>query len=142
MKKIESFDKNNLTEMRIAINEALARVSENYNVDFKIGRISYESLGFSAKIDASLVIDGKTHTKESRDFLSLAEMYGCEFPLGFKFDYNGVDYIVDGFKPRSRKFPVLATNQDTKASYKFPIDSINMRFNAKKVVEKIGTNRK
>jgi len=133
MKTIKQFNKNNLAEMREAVNKALLKVSDDYNVNFKIGRINFEPAGFSTKLEASLVVDGKVQTKEARDFNSLAEMYGCKFPLNFRFSYGNDTYVVDGLKPRSRKYPITATSQKNNTSYKFTMDIVNHQYEVQKI---------
>ena len=128
MEIIKRFDKENLGEMREAINKALSSVTSDYNVELKIGNISYQESGFTTKLSVNLVVDGEVQTKEKRDFENLAELSGCKFPLGYKFNNCGTDFIVTGFSSRSRKYPVLAKNLDDNKTYKYKIDWINQKF--------------
>ena len=133
METIKRFDKTNLKEMRGAINDALKVVSGNYNVELKIGNISYQETGFTTKLSVNLVLDGKVQTKEARDFERLAELAGCKFPMGFGFESNGSKHIVSGFSSRSSKYPIIAKNLDNEQTYKFKLDFVNMKYDLQNV---------
>jgi hypothetical protein len=133
MKTIKRFDKTNLKEMRVAINDAIRVVEGNYNVELKIGNINYQETGFTTKLSVNLILDGEVQTKEVRDFEQLAELSGCKFPMGFGFDANGSKHIVSGYSSRSRKFPILAKNLDNGQTYKFKKDFVNMRYDLQNV---------
>ena len=133
MKTIKRFDKTNLKEMRGAINNALKSVSDDYNVELKIGGINFEPMGFSTKLEVSLVVDGQVQTKEARDFERLAELAGCKFPMGFGFESRGSRHIVSGFSSRSSKYPIIAKNLDNDKTYKFKLDFVNMKYDLQNV---------
>ena len=132
MKTIEKFDKTNLKQMREVINNALLLVSDNYNVELKIGRINFEPKGFSTKLEVNLVIDGQVQTKEARDFESLANLYGCKFPLGFEFNQGSnptpKHFKVIGLKTRSRKYPIQCKDVNSDDIYGFKIDWVNVEY--------------
>ena len=132
METIKRFDKTNLKEMRGAINNALKSVSDDYNVELKIGRINFEPMGFSTKLEVSLVVDGQVQTKEARDFESLAKMYDIKFPLGFTFDSGARTYRVIGLKSRARKYPILCEDVNSGDKYTFKVPWINTEYAYKK----------
>lgn len=68
---------------------------------------------------------GNFVTKEESDYKSYASMFGLEsIPFGSTFSANGSSYKICGLKPRSGKYPVLATCSSNGKTFKFSPESV------------------
>jgi len=113
--------------MRPQIEEALVELGDKLGVKFEVGNAKFDSVHVEFKLKALEIKNGKVQTPEKENFKKYAHMYGLNhsIKLGDRFSVSGDVYQIKGFKPRSRKFPVLATKVSTGASYKFPIEVVN-----------------
>jgi len=60
-------------------------------------------------------------TKEAAAYKRYKSLMGFSKDLGDKFKYGGKEFIIVGYSPRSKKYPVLADANGK--TYKFP-DSV------------------
>lgn len=126
---MKEFTSKNLDELRKDLKAVLGVVEDLHGITLEVGSISYSIDGKSChmKLSSTCAQDenGKTLNKFELDYLEMIKtdkMFdsGKEFlDLGETFISNGNRYSVAGWKPRSRKYPLLGIS-DKGARYKFP----------------------
>lgn len=125
MKKVTSFNRQNIRQINSEIESALASIAKKYGVELSVGNTRFTSSNFSTKIEvATIASNGTVMTKEALDFNRYRSLKGIQLNLGDSFQRNGKTYTVVGYKPRSHKYPVLASCSDGK-TYKLPINLVN-----------------
>jgi len=93
--------------------EALKGIEEKYQINLNVGKISFTSTTFTAKIEGALKTV-KSSTGETMNFTSIeaiqyfkyAGMYGLP-PLNSKITLRGKEFIVVGFNPKATKNQVI-----------------------------------
>lgn len=113
-------DKSKVSAMRIAVNEALIKVGEVFNMSIKVGNIKYGDSDITLQVKASSISeDGVVQTQERTDFINLAKSMGLEPEwIDKEFTLRGDTYKIIGLKPRSYKFPILAKDLRSGKTYK------------------------
>ncbi len=97
--KIESFNKNNLSEVRAQIQEKLNELKE-LGLIIELGNISYSDLTFTTKMTCALSSAGN---KYSAEFMKKYMIHGMSKEhLGKTFMLNGQKHKFIGFKPGAR----------------------------------------
>jgi hypothetical protein len=117
---ITRFDKSAVKYIRKRLKAAVKPLAEELGVAIVIGNCTFNTSNcrFQLKI-AVLGSDGKAVTEESESFVSNAKLFGFEpDDLGKKFIFQGQSYTICGFKPKSRKYPLIARSDNGK-DYKF-----------------------
>ena len=111
---IKAFNKPNLQDLRGEIAEALKEVSEKFNIDIKLGHITYSATNFSTRLSvATKSDDGVALTKEAMAFERNSKWDGIKAEaLGETFRFRGEVYTIAGWNTRARKYPVQATRRD------------------------------
>jgi len=113
-------DRTTLRLMRQEIEEAVQQVAQKFNVNIEAGNASFSSDNATLKLAISTIdASGNVLTKEAQAFETYAPMYGITKKLGETFETHQGIYTLVGFKPKSKKYPILATNAKGK-TYKFP----------------------
>jgi hypothetical protein len=117
--------KNTLKLLREDINQALKEVGEKHNVSLNTGNCSYDAQQATFKLGVvANSEDGKVVTKSELDFYEHCESFGLsKADFGKKYKVNGKVCEINGLKPRSYKFPILATDIKTGVCYKFKAES-------------------
>ena len=98
-------------QIRVELTEAMNKVLAKYDSKVNIGSITYgETL--SAKFTAARTSENEhgeyTNTKEAIEFKRRAKGLGLkENVLNEKCHYKGDVYVVQGYKSRSRKYPIM-----------------------------------
>lgn len=125
MKKVTSFDRQNIREINNEIETALALIAKKYGVEVNVGNTRFTSNNFTTKVEvATVTSSGTVMTKEAQDFNRYQSYKGILLNLGDSFQRNGKTYTIIGYKPRSHQYPILASCSDGK-TYKLPINLIN-----------------
>jgi hypothetical protein len=107
------------------IMDALKTIEDELGVTFTRGNGRFDSDSISFKITAmDRGENGEVQTPEAKDFVYYAVSFGLKADdLGRTFRQGGETFTITGMKPRSRKYPVLATSASGK-TYKFGADSV------------------
>ena len=114
-------DKNRVIQISNKIKKALSEISESEGVQISIGPISFSQTSFTTKITGVEV--GNDLVDKSN--LLMSKRYGfSQNIVGMQFESKFGKFIIDGFKPANRKYPVLATRVHDGKQYKFGKDSI------------------
>lgn len=112
-------DKNRVIQISDKIRKALLDISESEGVQISIGPISFSQTSFTTKITG--IEDGNL----DKSNLLMPKRYGfTQNIVGMQFESKFGKFIIDGFKPSNRKYPVLATRVSDGKQYKFKKDSI------------------
>ncbi|MBC8428244.1 hypothetical protein H8D04_00030 [bacterium] len=118
-------DRNTVKMISNDIEKALGDVANKYNVVINRGNASFTSDNMTLKLNVSTIgNDGNVMTKEATDFNTYASMYGITKSLGDVVNYMGGEYKIVGFKPRSKKYPVIVEKLNDGGRYKFPVDIV------------------
>ncbi len=125
--KLKSLDRSNIKVIRDAMQKALDRVEEMYGVKVSVGNIRFDNLSFTAKINAHITDPENAKSFEENQFSQYAFMFGFkpeDFNKEVTFGYGKRGTLV-GFKPTSRKYPVLVRTKDGK-TYRCPTSAVTM----------------
>lgn len=114
-----------LTTLRTEIDAALAELAAKHGVQIECGNASFTSTNATFKLAINTIGDGgEVVTKEAKDFgryAGLVNNLKAEW-LGESFTVRGETFKIIGYKPRSKKYPVLAEN--AKGVYKFSTETV------------------
>lgn len=120
---IERFDHNNLRLLRTEIEGKLNEVLKGYGLAADLGRITFGAA--EARTKLTLTIPGSAARPSNKDKWAVY-CYGFGLTpeyFGRTFHFKNCKYTISGISPKSRRFPVLATNADG-TEYKFPVETI------------------
>ncbi len=122
---IKQIDKQVLRSLRSEINTALEPLAEKYGIKFDAGNATFSEFNATIKLEIATSKDGDFVTKEGQDFLNYAELLGLSKDmLNKEFTYFGTAYILNGYSPRSSKFPFIAEKVEDGRSYKLPKNAV------------------
>ncbi len=126
MKKVTSFNRQNIRQINSELEAVIKQVAEKYGLEVKLGNTRFTGDNFTTKVQVATVAEGGiTMSKEATDFNRYKTILGINMELGNEFERNGNTYTIVGLKPRSKKYPILAKCSDGK-TYKLPVDLVNM----------------
>ena len=122
---ITKFDRNVCRILRERLDAALVGLGEELGVSIRAGHISFSPGNANVKLEVAVILpDGTVQTEEIEDFQALAELYGLKKgDLGRTFQKGSHAYTISGMKPKSRKYPILATRDDGRR-FKFPVSTV------------------
>lgn len=123
--KIKQLDKPTVTYIRKRLKTVLKPLTEELGVVIDLGHCTFQTSNcrFQLKV-AVLDSNGKAITEEADSFRRSAKLFGFEpADLGKEFIFQGQPYTICGFKPKSRKYPVIARSGNGK-DYKFACRTI------------------
>lgn len=124
IRKIKQFDKQEVRRIRVAIEDALEKVGNQYGVQIKGGSGSFSSNNLTLKLEASIVGEnGEVKSKESETFKLYAKMYGLDpTDLGKTFTtFSNKTFEITGLMTRSRKYPIIVKDVITGKGFKFAV---------------------
>lgn len=127
---MNEFNKQNLTEVRNAINSALAELGKKMGIAFSIGQITFTPGDFRTKLTA--VAAGakgggtlQLEDKIAMDFKKKAFLVELKAQdLGREFVLRGTTYAIAGLKPQARKTPIIGRNVKTGKLYRFATEDV------------------
>jgi hypothetical protein len=124
-----TFTKTSCKSICADIEAAVQAVADKHGVSIKRGNASFSESTITLKVEVSTIgDDGTVNTKEAEAFTKEARWFDIDpAALGRVFDVRGKSYTIVGFKPRSRKYPILGRDNQG-GVYKFPADLIARHF--------------
>jgi len=126
MKKVTSFNRQNIRQINSELEAVIKQVAEKYGLEVKLGNTRFTGDNFTTKVQVATVAEGGiTMSKEATDFNRYKTILGINMELGQEFQRSGKTFTIVGLKPRSKKYPILAKCSDGK-TYKLPVDLVNM----------------
>lgn len=127
-KTIKKFDRTTVRKILAECEEALRPIAEEYGLTLdRKGRTYYAD---SLPVMYQFLVtekdeDGNVLTAEAKDFQKYAPMHGLDADdLHREFVSGGDKFRITGFKPRSRKYPILGENVRTGKTYKFTLETV------------------
>ena len=131
MSKITQFDRTSLRALRVDLDSAMATIASKYGIELSAGNISFTSETATIKVAAGIIgSNGRAVTPEAKAFDQYKGLVGLgALNVGDTIDLQGDMYTISGYKPRSKKSPVVVTKVSNGASYKVSVDMVK-RFNA------------
>lgn len=118
--KITKLDKPTVKYIGKRLKAAVKPLAKELGVMIDLGNCTFQirNCRFQLKV-AVLDSHGKPITEEIDAFRNNAKLFGFEpADLGKEFIFQGQSYTICGFKPKSRKYPVIAQTDNGK-NYKF-----------------------
>jgi len=123
--KITKLDKPTVKYIGKRSETAVKPLAKELGVVIDLGNCTFQTSNcrFQLKV-AVLDPNGKPITEETDSFRSNAKLFGLEpEDLGKEFVFRGQSYTICGFKPKSRKYPVIAQSDNGK-NYKFACQTV------------------
>ena len=113
MKKIETFNKPQIVQLRNEIDKALDHVANKYGITIKAGNCSFSGneANFKLKLNTK-GSDGTVITKEMKAWglysnMANGPLDGLQhLSIGDKITIQGTPYILTGYNTRARKAPI------------------------------------
>lgn len=125
MSKIQQFDRQSLRALRVDLDQAMATIASKYGIELSAGNISFTSETATIKVAAGVIKNGTVVTKEAKDFDRYKGLVGLgSLNVGDTIQLQGKEYTIAGYKPRSKKSPVLVTRNGK--SYKVSVEMVKM----------------
>ena len=126
-KKITKFTRENLDILRPIIEDTLNKELTKFGLSIDLGSISFGDNDFRTKLK---VMCGTNEDGAKRDWEKYARLFGLNAEdFGTLFINGGKTFQVSGIAVKSRKYPILATNEHG-VEYKFPAHVLKAKDNA------------
>lgn len=117
--KITKFNNENLEDLRTIIDFALTTELKKFGLSASLGSITYSDNDFKIQLK---VVCGSAEDGRKREWDKWAVLFGLDNDdFGSLFTSKGQTFEVTGIAPKSRKYPILATN-DAGVEYKFTVN--------------------
>jgi len=132
IKPVTQFKQANVRAILEECREALEPIAEKYGLTLDRKGRTYQ--GDSLPVMYQLLIkqvteDGTVLTAAGKDFQTHAPMYGFEKDdLGKTFTTHQGTYRISGWKPKSRKYPILGECVKSGKTYKFMVEQVKAAF--------------
>lgn len=127
MKKIESFNKPQIVQLRSEIDNALDQVAKKYGITISAGNCSFSGNEANFKLKLNTIGDGGTViTRESKMWDLYKSRTNCShLSIGDTITIQGNSYTLSGYNTRARKAPINFTDSRGNG-YKCSIQMLNM----------------
>jgi len=124
--KITQITATNIPLLRARVNEILKPLAEEYGLKIAAGNASYSDENVTFKLSLATVSeDGIVQTQSAVDLKRYAYRHGLgEDALGKTFSWLGKTLTITGYKPRSRKYPILVKCKEDGTTYKYPLQTV------------------
>ena len=112
MKKIESFNKPQIVQLRNEIDKALDRVANKYGITISAGNCSFSGNEANFKLKLNTIGEGGTViTRESQMWDLYKGRTQCShLSIGDEIQLQGNTYILSGYNTRAKKAPIQFTD--------------------------------
>jgi hypothetical protein len=106
--KVSNFDKPSIKAIRIAMDEALAKVSKEYGIKISTGNARFSNDEVTFKVKANTIgTGGVVKTKEAQAWDIYANMKGLgHLSVGDSVQLQGKSFTIKGYNTRARKSPI------------------------------------
>lgn len=112
--------------LRGELNKALAAVAKKHGLQITVGRMGYQATNVKVALEIALLNEGGVaETREAQAFRMFAEtsLRMKESDLGRTLTIRGKDYVLIGFKPRT-KYPMQCKKVDDGGIWGFPTATV------------------
>jgi len=106
--KVSNFDKPSIKAIRIAMDEALAKVEKQYGIKISTGNARFSGDEVTFKVKANTIgTGGQVQTREAQNWAMMAEINGLgHFSVGDVIQLQGKSFTIKGWNTRARKSPI------------------------------------
>lgn len=125
--KVTNFDKPTVKAIRMAMDNALAKVEKEYGITIKTGNARFSGDEVTFKVKANTMgSDGTVNTREANMWNLYADMNGLgHLSVGDTINLQGKSFTIAGWNTRARKSPVNITDAQGRG-YKCSVDMVKM----------------
>ena len=125
--KVTNFDKPTVKAIRMAMDNALAKVEKEYGITIKTGNARFSGDEVTFKVKANTMGDnGTVNTREANMWNLYADMNGLgHLSVGDTVNLQGKSFTIAGWNTRARKSPVNITDAQGRG-YKCSVDMVKM----------------
>ena len=125
--KVTNFDKPTVKAIRMAMDNALAKVEKEYGITIKTGNARFSGDEVTFKVKANTMgSDGTVNTREANRWNLYADMNGLgHLSVGDTINLQGKSFTIAGWNTRARKSPVNITDAQGRG-YKCSVDMVKM----------------
>ena len=125
--KVTNFDKPTVKAIRMAMDNAHAKVEKEYGITIKTGNARFSGDEVTFKVKANTMgNDGTVNTKEANMWDLHADMNGLgHLKVGDTVNLQGKSFTIAGWNTRARKSPVNITDQNGRG-YKCSVAMVKM----------------
>ena len=131
MSKISTFNRNNLAQLRPALQQRLSEVGEEFGIAISLGSMSFSGTETTARLKMIAVGDNAKEGESIEDSKARIEFEENAWRFDLKPEHfgqvvtiRGETFEIVGIKPRSRKYPVLGKSKANGSVYKLPAESV------------------
>jgi len=115
---MQEFNKENLKKVRKDLDTVLEVATEQLEISLSLGNINYQSGQFHVKL-TGVASNEKgemvpVFVKNFEDFKARTSNKEFLLNIGDSFVFNNESFTISGWKPRSRKYPLLAVGKNGK----------------------------
>ena len=112
--KVSNFDKPSIKAIRIAMDEALAKVEKQYGIKISTGNARFSGDEVTFKVKANTIgTGGQVQTKEAQMWAMMATSNGLgHFSVGDTIQLQGKSFTIKGWNTRARKSPINIEDQN------------------------------
>lgn len=106
--KVQQFDKPTIKAIRLAMDNALAQVAQEYGITINTGNARFSGNEVTFKVKANTVGEGgQVNTKEAQQFELVKGLHGLDhLSVGDTVTLQGQEFTLKGFNTRARKSPI------------------------------------
>jgi len=107
-KAIQQFNKANLQDLRVEMDNALKSLEKKFGITIKTGNASFSGNECTFKVKLNTTgADGTAITKEAKAWDIYKGMHGLDhLNIGDTITIQGSPYILTGYNSRARKAPI------------------------------------
>lgn len=112
--KVSNFDKPSIKAIRMAMDQALAKVEKEYGIKISTGNARFTGDEVTFKVKANTIGSGGTvQTKEAQNWAMMAQVNGLgHFSVGDTIQLQGKSFTIKGWNTRARKSPINIEDQN------------------------------
>ncbi|MDA9262987.1 hypothetical protein OAC86_01170 [bacterium] len=112
--KVSNFDKPSIKAIRMAMDEALAKVEKQYGIKISTGNARFSGDEVTFKVKANTIgTGGQVQTKEAQNWAMMAQVNGLDgFSVGDTIQLQGKSFTIKGWNTRARKSPINIEDQN------------------------------
>ena len=123
--KVSNFDKPSIKAIRIAMDQALAKVEKEYGIKISTGNARFSGDEVTFKVKANTIgTGGQVKTKEAQNWAMQAQLNGLgHLSVGDVVQLQGKSFTIKGWNTRARKSPINIEDQ-TGRGYKCSVSMI------------------
>ena len=125
--KVTNFDKPTIKAIRMAMDQALATVANEYGITINTGNARFSGNEVTFKVKANTMgNDGTVNTKEAQMFDLYKNSIGLgHLNVGDTINLQGKSFTIAGYNTRARKSPINITDAQGRG-YKCSVEMVKM----------------